>query len=55
MSIDRAEMEPALGELARGMVSAPDYGHLTVFGWCADCEAPDGAGTPERSAGPGHD
>ena len=37
ISIDRAEMEEALGELAAGTGSRPDYGHLTVFGWCADC------------------
>ena len=55
VSIHRAEMERAFGELAGGHGFVPDYGHLTVFGWCADCEAPDGAARPQRSAGPGHD
>ena len=38
ISIDRAEIENALGPLAAGHDFAPDYGHLTVFGTCADCQ-----------------
>ena len=37
ISIDRAEIEAALSGLAAGHGFAPDYGHLTVFGTCADC------------------
>lgn len=37
ISIERAEIEEALGRLARDHDFAPDYGHLTVFGTCADC------------------
>ncbi len=37
ISIDRSEMERALGELAARHGFSPDYGHLAVFGTCADC------------------
>jgi Fur family ferric uptake transcriptional regulator len=37
VSIDREEAERALGALAAKHGFAPDYGHLTVFGTCADC------------------
>lgn len=36
-SIGREEMEQALSGLASRHGFAPDYGHLTVFGTCADC------------------
>jgi Fur family ferric uptake transcriptional regulator len=36
-SIDRDEIEAALGGLAGSRGFTPDYGHLTVFGTCADC------------------
>jgi Fur family ferric uptake transcriptional regulator len=35
--VERSEMEAALGPLAGRRDFAPDYGHLTVFGTCADC------------------
>jgi Fur family ferric uptake transcriptional regulator len=38
ISIDRAEMEAALEGLAGKRGFIPDYGHLTVFGTCAECE-----------------
>ena len=37
ISIDRAEMEQALGPLAATHGFSPDYGHLTVFGTCREC------------------
>jgi Fur family ferric uptake transcriptional regulator len=37
VSIDRPEMEQALGPLVGQHDFAPDYGHLTVFGTCAEC------------------
>jgi Fur family ferric uptake transcriptional regulator len=37
ISVGRGEMEQALGELAATYGFSPDYGHLTVFGTCADC------------------
>jgi Fur family ferric uptake transcriptional regulator len=37
VSIDREQAEAALGELAERHGFRPDYGHLTVFGTCADC------------------
>jgi Fur family ferric uptake transcriptional regulator len=37
ISIDRAEMEQALGPVAAARDFSPDYGHLTVFGTCHDC------------------
>lgn len=37
ISVDRTEMEAALGPLAAGHGFVPDYGHLTVFGSCTDC------------------
>ncbi len=36
-SIGRAEMETALESLAGKHGFEPDYGHLSVFGTCADC------------------
>ena len=38
-SVERAEMQGALGSVADRHGFAPDYGHLTVFGTCADCVA----------------
>ena len=37
ISVEREDMEEALGPLAARHRFAPDYGHLTVFGTCADC------------------
>lgn len=37
ISVDRTDMEAALGPLAAGHDFVPDYGHLTVFGSCSDC------------------
>ena len=37
ISVGRGEMEEALGALAATYDFRPDYGHLTVFGTCADC------------------
>jgi Fur family ferric uptake transcriptional regulator len=37
ISVARGEIEEALGPLARRHGFEPDYGHLTVFGLCADC------------------
>ena len=37
ISVGREEMEQALGDLAAQHGFSPDYGHLTVFGTCADC------------------
>ena len=39
ISIGLDEMAQALGALAAAHEFAPDYGHLTVFGTCADCRA----------------
>ena len=36
-SVEREEMEAALGPLAARHGFRPDYGHLTVFGTCEDC------------------
>jgi len=47
VSIDRSEIETALGGLAGKHDFTPDYGHLTVFGWCADCSA-----EADRAPGP---
>jgi len=40
-SVDRAEMQRALGAVADRHGFAPDYGHLTVFGTCSDCGTPE--------------
>ncbi|HEY0902385.1 MAG TPA: Fur family transcriptional regulator [Marmoricola sp.] len=37
ISVERDEVEQAFGGLAGRHGFAPDYGHLTVFGTCADC------------------
>jgi Fur family ferric uptake transcriptional regulator len=37
ISVERTDMESVLGPLAAAQGFAPDYGHLTVFGTCADC------------------
>ncbi|HET6165326.1 MAG TPA: Fur family transcriptional regulator [Marmoricola sp.] len=37
ISVERADMEAALGPLAAKHGFRPDYGHLAVFGTCADC------------------
>jgi Fur family ferric uptake transcriptional regulator len=55
ISIGRAEIESALGGLAAKHDFTPDYGHLTVFGWCADCGTPDGAGTIAEAKESGQD
>ncbi|MCW2783868.1 MAG: transcriptional repressor [Marmoricola sp.] len=39
ISVGRSAMEKALGELAAGHGFRPDYGHLSVFGLCAECAA----------------
>lgn len=36
-SVAREEVEPALAGLVAARGFEPDYGHLTVFGTCADC------------------
>ena len=41
ISVERSDMEAALGPLAARHGFSPDYGHLTVFGSCADCAEPD--------------
>ncbi len=57
VSIGRAEIEKALGSLADKHEFTPDYGHLTVFGWCADCaeEADRATDQPPGHTVPGHD
>jgi Fur family transcriptional regulator, ferric uptake regulator len=42
ISIEAGDMEATLGPLAGRQGFIPDYGHLTVFGTCADCETPTG-------------
>lgn len=42
ISVGREEMEAALGPLAGRHRFTPDYGHLTVFGTCADCTTAPG-------------
>ena len=37
ISVERADMEAALGPLAKRHGFSPDYGHLAVFGTCEDC------------------
>jgi Fur family transcriptional regulator, ferric uptake regulator len=37
LSIDRAEMEAALEDVSKERGFTPDYGHLTIFGTCAEC------------------
>lgn len=37
ISVERADMESAVGPLAARHGFAPDYGHLTVFGTCSEC------------------
>lgn len=37
ISVERTDMEQALGPLAARHGFAPDYGHLAVFGTCQDC------------------
>ena len=37
ISIGMDEVEQAIGGLASLRGFAPDYGHLTIFGTCADC------------------
>ncbi|MCZ4499915.1 MAG: transcriptional repressor [Marmoricola sp.] len=39
ISVGRSAMESALGPLAAEHGFTPDYGHLSVFGTCADCAA----------------
>jgi Fur family ferric uptake transcriptional regulator len=37
LSVARVDIEGALGGLAADHGFGPDYGHLTIFGTCADC------------------
>ena len=37
ISVDRHEVESALGPLTTPRGFVPDYGHLTVFGTCENC------------------
>jgi Fur family ferric uptake transcriptional regulator len=37
ISVARGEVETALGPVVERHDFTPDYGHLTVFGLCADC------------------
>lgn len=37
ISVGRSRMEAALADLAAEYGFDPDYGHLSVFGRCADC------------------
>lgn len=39
VSIDRGRIEESLGPLAQEQGFTPDYGHLAVFGTCAECAA----------------
>lgn len=39
ISIGREQVEAGLGDLAEQHGFHPDYGHLTVFGLCADCSS----------------
>lgn len=39
-SVGRGEVERALAPLVAERGFDPDYGHLTVFGTCAECSAP---------------
>ena len=39
ISVERSDMETALAALAGRHGFVPDYGHLTVFGTCTDCES----------------
>lgn len=41
ISVSRDEVEKSLGDLAGQHGFSPDYGHLTVFGVCADCSSAD--------------
>jgi Fur family ferric uptake transcriptional regulator len=41
ISVERADIESALGALAEREGFVPDYGHLTVFGTCRDCAQRD--------------
>lgn len=54
ISVERTDMEAGLGPLVSRHGFAPDYGHLTVFGTCADCaqdetqdETQDGTQAPD--------
>jgi Fur family ferric uptake transcriptional regulator len=40
ISVARAEVEEALGPVAARHGFTPDYGHLSVFGRCAECGPP---------------
>lgn len=41
ISVDREDAETAMEPLVSRHGFAPDYGHLTVFGICADCRSAD--------------
>jgi Fur family ferric uptake transcriptional regulator len=49
ISVERDDMEAALGTLAGRHGFRPDYGHLTVFGTCAECEAAASVEVPASS------
>jgi Fur family transcriptional regulator, ferric uptake regulator len=42
ISVERDDMEAALGPLAARHGFVPDYGHLAVFGSCEDCAGAPG-------------
>lgn len=50
-SVGREEVETALASMVRSRGFEPDYGHLTVFGTCAECAA--GASAPSHVTGDG--
>jgi Fur family ferric uptake transcriptional regulator len=43
ISVGRSAMESALATLATEHGFVPDYGHLSVFGWCPDCAETTGS------------
>lgn len=53
ISVGRDEVEAAFGPLAERHGFAPDYGHLTVFGLCADCAETAGAAAEDGLPGDG--
>ena len=46
ISVDAAEVEPLVAALREGRGFRVDTGHLTVFGWCADCADSDHRAQP---------
>jgi Fur family ferric uptake transcriptional regulator len=39
VSVEPGVLEPTLGRLREELAFEVDIGHLTVFGWCTDCQA----------------